>query len=96
MYHIEMQAELENLCLCAYKPEGHQQGENGCLFRDSERRHWLCLDCRKPADVAIKQTREFRGYYGSAPAYENWCEAWTTCCKAEFSLPNGKEGELDE
>lgn len=87
--------EIENKCICAYNVDGHEQGANGCLFTDGERRHWLCLECRKPADVAYRTTKEWRGYYGSAPAYENVTEAWTECCGAEFCLPNGEEGELD-
>ena len=92
---MNLAIEIENICLCAAGEEGHEIGSAGCLFGDGQRRHWLCLDCRRPADVVVKQTREFRGYYGSAPAYENWAEAATECCHAEFSLPNGELGELD-
>lgn len=92
---MSIEAEIESLCLCAYAPHGHEIGSPGCLFRDGERRHWLCLDCRRPANISIKFTREFRGYYGSAPAYEDWTEARTICCGAEFCLPNGDEGELE-
>ena len=91
---MNLETELANLCLCAVGPDGHEQGTGDCLFRDGERRHWLCMNCRKPADVAVRTTKEWRGYYGSAPAYENVTEAWTECCMAEFCLPNGEEGEL--
>lgn len=92
---MNLATEIENLCICASGPNGHEQGTGDCLFRDGERRHWLCMDCRKPADVVVKHTREFRGYYGSAPAYENWTEAATECCGSEFCLPNGEDGELE-
>lgn len=106
---MNLATEIENVCLCAYKPEGHELGEtlpyhelreqlpayDHCLFHDGERRHWLCMDCRKPCDVTVRTTREWRGYYGSAQAFENVTEAWTECCGAEFCLPNGDDGELE-
>ena len=86
--------EIENKCICAYGMDGHEQGENGCLFTDGERRHWLCMDCRRPADVTVRRWREPRPW-GSTIAYEEFCEAYTECCGAEFCLPNGDEGELN-
>ena len=89
--------EIENKCICAYNEHGHEQGKDGCLFKDGERRHWLCMECRKPCDVESKVIKEWRGYYGSAQAFENVWRAWTTCCGSEeFCLPNGDDGELDE
>ena len=92
---MDIATEIENLCICIANMDGHEIGTNGCLFADGEPRGWLCMNCRKPADVTVRTTKEFRGYYGSAPAYENWTEAWTECCRAEFCLPNGDDGELD-